>query len=87
VALRWVRIVILPVASLDPENAAKVMALLKDINQRDGVTVLVNLHQIDLATQYANTIVAFKAGRVVFFGTSETFMDEHYQEVFVAAAL
>ncbi len=75
-----------PVASLDPENAAKVMALLKDINQQDGVTVLVNLHQIDLARQYANTIVAFKAGRVVYFGAGEAFMDEHYQKVFVTVA-
>ncbi|MDO8990080.1 MAG: phosphonate ABC transporter ATP-binding protein [Sideroxyarcus sp.] len=75
-----------PVASLDPENAAKVMELLMDINQQDGVTVLVNLHQIDLARKYANTIVAFKAGRMVFYGTGEEFMDEHYRRVFVAAA-
>lgn len=73
-----------PVASLDPENAAKVMELLKDINQRDNVTVLVNLHQIDLARKYADAIVAFKAGRVVFHGTGDDFAREHYRNVFVA---
>lgn len=75
-----------PVASLDPENSTKVMALLKDINQQDGVTVLINLHQIDLARKYADAIVAFKAGHMVFYGTCDEFMDEHYQRVFVAAA-
>lgn len=75
-----------PVASLDPENASKIMALLKDINKLDGVTMLVNLHQIDLARKYADSIVAFKAGHAVFCGTSEEFIEEHYQVVFVEAA-
>lgn len=75
-----------PVASLDPENAAKIMALLKDINQQDGVTMLVNLHQIDLARKYADRIVAFKGGKSIFCGVSDEFMREHYQRVFVEAA-
>ena len=72
-----------PVANLDPENASRIMALLKDINQQDGVTVLVNLHQIDLARKYADTILAFKAGQMVFCGVNKEFMDEHYQRVFL----
>ena len=75
-----------PVASLDPENATKIMGILKDINQKDAVTVIVNLHQIDLARKYADVIVAFKSGHMVFCGDSEQFMDEQYQRVFVGAA-
>lgn len=75
-----------PVASLDPENSSKVMDLLMDINRKDGVTVLVNLHQLDLAKKYTETLVAFRAGRKVFYGTSGDFNDEHYQKTFVAAS-
>lgn len=75
-----------PVASLDPENSEKVMGLLKDINEKDGVTVLVNLHQIDLARRYADAIVAFKAGQVVFNGSSEELMGEQYRKIYIEAA-
>ena len=60
-----------PIASLDPRNAAVVMAALRDINRRDGLTVLVNLHHIETAREYCDRIVAMQAGRVVFDGTPE----------------
>ena len=57
-----------PVASLDPVSARKVMELLRDLNQRDGVTVIVTMHQIDYATKFCDRIVALKAGQIVYDG-------------------
>ncbi|MEO7026472.1 MAG: ATP-binding cassette domain-containing protein, partial [Caulobacteraceae bacterium] len=37
-----------PVASLDPAAATGVMESLRDLNRRDGLTVIVSLHQVDL---------------------------------------
>lgn len=74
-----------PVASLDPENAVKIMDILKSINEQDGVTVLVNLHQIDLAKKYAEVILAFKAGRKIFCDIAEKFTDDVYGRVYVGA--
>ena len=59
-----------PVASLDPVSSEEIMALLREICDRDGITVVVNLHQVDLARRFADRIIGMNSGRVVFDGTS-----------------
>jgi phosphonate transport system ATP-binding protein len=56
-----------PIASLDPRNARTVMEALRGVN-RDGITVLVNLHDLATAHEYCDRIVALNAGRIVFDG-------------------
>ena len=58
-----------PVASLDPVAARRVMAILRDLNAGDGLTVLVSLHQVDYALRYCGRVVALKAGRIVYDGS------------------
>jgi phosphonate transport system ATP-binding protein len=53
-----------PVASLDPESAASVLDTLRRV-AKAGVAVVASLHQVHLATAYADRIVALRAGRVV----------------------
>jgi phosphonate transport system ATP-binding protein len=61
-----------PVASLDPFNAEVVMRALEEINRTRGITVIVNLHALDLARRYCTRIIGMSSGRVVFDGlTSE----------------
>ena len=57
-----------PVASLDPVSARKVMEMLVELNTRDGLGVLVTLHQVDYAIRYCNRVVALKAGKLVYDG-------------------
>eukprot|EP01031_Cornospumella_fuschlensis_P015753 gene15753-19248_t len=57
-----------PIASLDPRNARTVMDALAQVNSRDGITVLVNLHHLDTAREYCNRVIAMQNGRVVFDG-------------------
>jgi phosphonate transport system ATP-binding protein len=59
-----------PIASLDPESARCVMECLTALNQHDGVTVLVSLHQVQFALQYCVRSIAMKEGRVVYDGPS-----------------
>lgn len=59
-----------PVASLDPVSARKVMELLVELNQRDGLGVIVTLHQVDYAIRYCDRVVALKSGKVVYDGPS-----------------
>lgn len=58
-----------PVASLDPRNAQYVMDFIQTINREDGITVLCNLHSLDLARDYCHRVVGMAKGRVVFDGT------------------
>jgi len=57
-----------PIASLDPVSARKVMELLQELNKRDGLTVVVSLHQVDYAMRYCQRVVALKAGKIIFDG-------------------
>jgi phosphonate transport system ATP-binding protein len=57
-----------PVASLDPVSARKVMELLVELNKRDGLGVIVTLHQVDYALRYCDRVIALQAGKVVYDG-------------------
>ncbi len=56
-----------PVSALDVVNQEAVMNTFHRINKVEGITVLVNLHHIDLALKYADKIIGVKDGEVVFF--------------------
>ena len=53
-----------PVASLDPTAANLVMSLLKKINKEFNITVICNLHQVDLATKYSDRVVGLLDGEI-----------------------
>ena len=55
-----------PVASLDPKAANLIMSLLKKINREFNITVICNLHQVELASQYSDRIVGLLEGEVLF---------------------
>ena len=71
-----------PIASLDPMNAKVVMDALSDINQRDGITVLCNLHTLDTARTYCRRIIGMAAGKIVFDGAPEQLTDQMLREIY-----
>ena len=60
-----------PIASLDPRNAQVVMESLRDINEKEGLTVITNLHTLDTARHFCQRIVGMQGGKVVFDGTPD----------------
>ena len=60
-----------PVASLDPRSADRVMDILREINRQDGITVVVSLHNIELANRYAERVVGLRDGSLVLYGDGE----------------
>jgi phosphonate transport system ATP-binding protein len=57
-----------PIASLDPRNTQVVMDALLHINRHFGITVMVNLHSLELARKYCDRLVGLASGRLVFDG-------------------
>jgi len=57
-----------PIASLDPRNTQMVMDALRTINQEMGITVLCNLHDLDIARDYCGRLIGMAEGKVVFDG-------------------
>ena len=68
-----------PVASLDPPTSHVVMRDLQRINRELGITVITNLHFLDLARQYGDRIIGLRAGELVFDGSGDQ-VDEHVFE-------
>src|SRR5262245_59546115 len=60
-----------PVASLDPANTRVVMDAPLRINKHFGITVICNLHSLDLARSHCDRVIGLAAGRVAFEGTPE----------------
>jgi phosphonate transport system ATP-binding protein len=71
-----------PIASLDPSNAKLVMDALTEINRRDGITVLINLHTLDTARAYCRRIIGMSAGRIMFDGPPEALTDPVAREIY-----
>lgn len=71
-----------PIASLDPESARIVMDTLRDINQNDGITVVVTLHQVDYALRYCERIVALRRKHVFYDGCSQQFDNERFDHLY-----
>ena len=79
-----------PVAALDPVTAKAVMDDFRNINRNMGITVIINIHHVELALEYCDRVIGVRAGQVVFDGPSSAvdkkalaaiYGDESYEAV------
>jgi len=75
-----------PIASLDPGSAKVIMDTLRDINTTMGITVLVNLHQVDVALRYARRIIGINRGQVVYDGAPDTLTNAQIYQIYGSEA-
>ena len=71
-----------PIASLDPRNTQVVMDALLHINRHFGITVICNLHSLDLARKYCDRLVGLAAGKVVFDGAPAALTDHVARDLY-----
>jgi iron complex transport system ATP-binding protein len=71
-----------PTSDLDVKHALTIMELLCDLRQ-EGKTILVNIHDLNMAKRYCDTISIIHKGELLFVGTpSEAFSEANIQQVF-----
>ena len=75
-----------PTASLDPHNTRVVMDALQRINKHFGITVICNLHSLDVARAYCDRLVGMAAGELVFDGTAQTLTDDAARDLYGIAS-
>jgi len=75
-----------PIASLDPESSRKVMDILARVNREDKCTVVVSLHQVNVAIKYCQRTVALHQGKVVYDGPSIGLTPSVLRELYGAEA-
>jgi phosphonate transport system ATP-binding protein len=71
-----------PIASLDPRNTQVVMDALQHINRHLGITVICNLHSLDVARNYCDRLVGLANGRVVFDGVPSELTDRVSRDLY-----
>jgi phosphonate transport system ATP-binding protein len=71
-----------PVASLDPQTSISVMELLKEINKQDQITMLINLHDVELAKRYATRIIGISDGNIVFDGSPKELTERDLSKIY-----
>lgn len=71
-----------PVASLDPVTARQVMSDFVRINKEYKITILLNIHHVDLALNYCDRVIGVRAGEIVFDGPASTITQEQLDEVY-----
>ncbi|MBQ9326681.1 MAG: phosphonate ABC transporter ATP-binding protein [Clostridia bacterium] len=76
-----------PVAALDPVTAHQVMADFKRINQEMNITVLINIHHVDLALKYCTRVIGIRAGKVVYDGPTETVTQDILDQIYNGATV
>ena len=71
-----------PVASLDPITAKQVMEDFVRINKEYKISILLNIHHVDLALKYCDRVIGIRAGEIVFDGPASTITQEQIDEVY-----
>ena len=71
-----------PISSLDPKNAKRVMDDMLQINREDGITIICNLHSLEVAKKYCDRLIGLSDGKVVFDGDPEELTTEISKELY-----
>ena len=71
-----------PIASLDPRNTKVVMDALLRLNRHFGITVICNLHDLDIAKDYCGRLIGMAQGRVVFDGAPEALTESAARDLY-----
>ncbi len=75
-----------PIASLDPASAKRVMEALSDINRRDGITIVVSLHQVEYARRYCPRTIALRDGTIAYDGPSTALTNDFLRSLYGEAS-
>ena len=71
-----------PTSSLDPKTSFEIMALLKEQGRAQGIPVIVNIHDVELAKRYADRIIGMSGGSVVYDGSAADLSDASLQQIY-----
>ncbi len=73
-----------PTASIDPKLSGVIMDLLKSFT-KDGITVIVNIHVLELAREYAERILGFNKGKLIFDGAPSELTDAEVDRIYAGS--
>lgn len=71
-----------PTSSLDPKTSVEIMSLLREQGRAQGIPVIVNIHDVELARRFADRLVGMSGGQVVYDGDAAGLLDEKLKQIY-----
>lgn len=63
-----------PTSALDVAHQHELLALIRELNQSLGLTVIMVLHDVNMAAKFSDRLIALHSGKVIASGTPEELM-------------
>lgn len=73
-----------PIASLDPNASRVIMDHLRNISSTMGITIIVNLHQVEVALKYSDRIIGVNKGEIVYDGPPSSIKHQQLSMIYGA---
>ena len=71
-----------PIASLDPVTGRQILELLRSIHETEGVTILMNSHNLEFSREFSQRLIGLKNGKVVFDGKATELTEEITKKIY-----
>ena len=71
-----------PTSSLDPKTSVEIMELISEMSRANGIPVMINMHDVELAKRFADRIIGMSGGRVVYDGGPQGLGEEMLKTIY-----
>ena len=71
-----------PVASLDPVTGRQILELLRSIHETEGVTILMNSHNLEFSREFSQRLIGLRDGKIVFDGKTTELTEEITEQIY-----
>ena len=71
-----------PTSSLDPKTSVEIMELISAMGRANGIPVIINMHDVELAKRFADRIIGMSGGKVVYDGPPRDLADEMLKTIY-----
>lgn len=75
-----------PISSLDPVSARTVLETLRSANEKYGITVVANLHQLEYAREFCSRVIGMNSGRIVYDGPPDRLCQATVEQIYCCPA-
>ena len=72
-------------SALDPQTTRSILALLKELQQQDGLTVIMNSHNLAMSQEFSDRLLGLSEGRLLYDGTVDDATEEVLSSVYASA--
>ncbi len=76
-----------PTSSLDPKISREVMGMIRKMSEEDGVPVLCNIHDVNLALEFSNRVIGLQDGIKMFDGPTKSVDKKILEDIYAFEVL